>query len=88
MKKNPLSRASSVEQGGLLRIVRKDLDLICFSGRDDHPCYAFMRFESATAINILALVITLFCFARDVAAAFSMSSGLTKWAMHHYRINL
>jgi len=31
--------------------------------------YAFMRFESAVAVDVLALVITIFCFTRNIAAA-------------------
>jgi hypothetical protein len=47
-----------------------------------------MGFEGTAAINVLALMITFFCLARDIAAAFGMGSGLAKRAMHHVSVLL
>jgi len=42
-----------------------------------------MSFKSAAAIDVLALVITLFGLFGDITAAFGMSSSLAQRAMHH-----
>ena len=42
-----------------------------------------MSFEGAAAIDVLALVITLFGFFRNIAAALCVSGGLAQRAMHH-----
>ncbi len=66
-------------------MVRKKRHLVNLTWRYDHTCDALMSLKSATAIYVLALVVTFLRFFRNIAAAFSVSGGLTKRAMHHVR---
>ena len=59
--KKPAERAKLMQKGRLL-LVGIEWHLIDLPWRDNHSSYGLVRFECAAAINILALVITFFCF--------------------------
>ena len=59
--KKPAERARIMQKGRLL-LAGVEWNLIDLSRRDNHSSYGLVRFECAAAINILALVITFFCF--------------------------
>jgi len=49
-------------QQGRLLLAGVEWHLIDLPWRDNHSSHGLVRFEGAAAINILALVITFFCF--------------------------
>lgn len=69
----------------MLSVKENSVYLARFNNDTSH---AFMCFECATAIDILTLVIALFSFTRNIAAAFGVSSSLAFRAMHHLKLSL
>lgn len=50
---------------------------------DNIPHYRFVGYKRTTAIDILALAVTLFCGISDLKTAPGMSCMSTLWANHH-----
>jgi hypothetical protein len=59
--KKPFERAKLMQKGRLL-LAGVEWHLIDLPRRDNHSSHGLVCFECAAAINILALVITFFCF--------------------------
>lgn len=50
----------------------------------DHPCDALIRLESTRAVQVSALVITLFHLFGHIAARFGVRSTFAVWTVHHF----
>jgi hypothetical protein len=51
-------------------------NFVNLTGRNNNSCDRLKRFESTAAVDILALVITLFGFFGNISAAFGVRSRL------------
>ena len=69
-------------------MVCKDRHFIYLAWLNDDSSNALMSFESATAVDVLALMVTFFCFTRNVTAAFGVCGSLAARAMHHGKPSL